>query len=271
MSVSNPVNDTQRGFNDLCALGGGVRGGPARPSVQQLLHDNGAKLTALLQNDIRSNLGAFPEANPWHICFVVGVCWGRLARLEPDFVAAGLRLIEVWNGRDLAIARQFHLERGPQPIEHSLMGGHLLFQDVVLPARLPDNLNQCRRAQDRWLGRIIGPNRPRYIGSWNATAMFMVVIAADMNLTAQLTTPVVMLPPGGPIYNALSILHRTHVISRPASGSELDDEDFEPGAIYENNALLEEIHRGYAGWSLLDVHSGLYMLGTRLAESASWF
>jgi hypothetical protein len=205
------------------------------------------------------------------VCFVVGVCWGRLARLEPDFVSAGLRLIEDWNDNDLAVARRFHLERGSEPIEHSLMGGHLLFQDVVLPSRLPDNLSQCRRAQDRWLGRIIGPNRPRFIGSWNATAMFMAVIASDQNLTAALTTPVVMLPPGGPVYNALMILHRIHVLSRPPSGSELDDEDFEPGAIYENNALLEEIHRGHASWSLLDVHSGLYMLGTRLAASDNWF
>jgi hypothetical protein len=270
MSVPNPVNDAQRRFNELCARGGGVRGGPARPSVQRLLHDNGAKLTAMLQNDITSNLLGFPRANPWHVCFVVGVSWGRLARLEPDFVAAGLRLIEDWNDNDLAIARRFHLERGPEPIEHSLMGGHLLFQDVVLPNRLPDNLNRCRRAQDRWLGRIIGPNRPRFIGSWNATAMFMAVVASDLSLTAALTTPVVMLPPGGPVYNALTILHRTHVLSRPPSGSGLDDEDFEPGAIYENNALLEEIHGGVP-WSLLDVHSGLYMLGTRLAESDSWF
>ena len=154
------------------------------------------------------------------------------------------------------IARQFHLERGPDPIEYSLMGGHLLFQNVVLPAQLPTSLDQCRRAQDRWLGRIIGPNRPRFIGSWNATAMFMAVIASDPSLTAALTTSVVMLPPGGPVYNASTILHRTHVLSSPPSGSELDDEDFEPGAIYENNALLEEIHRGHPNWSLLDVHSG---------------
>ena len=61
------------------------------------------------------------------------------------------------------------------------------------------------------------------------------------------------------------------MLSRPPSGSELDDEAFEPGAIYEKNVLFEEIHRGHAGWNLLDVHSGLYMLGTRFAGSGNWF
>jgi hypothetical protein len=101
--------------------------------------------------------------------------------------------------------------------------------------------------------------------------MFMIALFSDTVLAAQLTTPVVMLPPGGPIFNALSILNTAHLLSRPPAGSQLDDEAFEPGSIYENNALLEEIHRGYAGWNLLDVHSGLYMLGTRLADSDNWF
>ena len=101
--------------------------------------------------------------------------------------------------------------------------------------------------------------------------MFMIALFSDAALATQLTTPMVMLPPGGPIFNALSVLYRTHLLSRMPAGSELDDEAFEPGAIYENNALFEEIHRGYTGWNLLDVHGGLYMLGTRLADSDNWF
>lgn len=271
MTISNPVNDTQRRFNELCAHGGGQGGGPARTSVQRLLHQSGEQLTALLHQDISSNLSTFMETDPWRVCFVIGVCWGRLARLEPEFVAAGLRLIETWNDGDLRIARRFHYERGPEAIEHSLRAGHLLFSDVRLPRTLPDTLSEYSRPQERWLGRIIGPNRPRYIGSWNATAMFMAAVASERRLTSQLTTRVVMLPPGGPIFNALSILHQTHLISRPPSGTELDDGGFEPGVIYENNALLEEIYQGHVGWNLLDVHSGLYMLGTRLVDSDNWF
>jgi hypothetical protein len=93
--------------------------------------------------------------------------------------------------------------------------------------------------------------------------MFMVALFAQPTLAATLIEPRVMLPPGGPIYNALSLLHRAHFLTRSPAGSELDDEAFEPGAIFENNALFVEILKGQAGWSLLDVHSGLYLLGTR--------
>jgi hypothetical protein len=56
---------------------------------------------------------------------------------------------------------------------------------------------------------------------------------------------------------------RAGILSQRPAGSELDDAAFEPGALYENNALLAEVRRGRSDWSLLDVHSGLYMLGTR--------
>jgi hypothetical protein len=271
MPIPNPVNDTQRGFNELCIRGGGQRGGPARTRVQTLLADSGRQLTGIGRGEISEHLSHYASDNPWHVCFAVGLCWGRLARLDLEFTRAAVRLINEWNDADLRLARRFHYERGPDPIEQSLMGAHVLFGKVVLPARLPESLDRYRRAQDRWLGPILSRERPRFIGSWNATAMFMIALFSNPALADQLTTPVVMLPPGGPIFNALSILHREHVLSRPPSGSELDDEAFEPGAIYENNALFEEIHRGYAAWNLLDVHSGLYMLGTRLAESNSWF
>jgi hypothetical protein len=146
-----------------------------------------------------------------------------------------------------------------------------MFATVTLPAALPSSLEQYRRAQDRWLGPIISPNRPRYIGSWNATAMFMVALFSNRTLADKMTEPTVMLPPGGPIFNALTLLHYGHILTRRPAGSELDDEAFEPGAIYENNALFAELHKGHLGWNFLDVHSGLYMLGTRLPESDKWF
>jgi len=61
----------------------------------------------------------------------------------------------------------------------------------------------------------------------------------------------------------LALLHRVHFLPKKPAGSELDDEAFEPGAIFENNALFVDILKGVSGWSLVDVHSGLYMLGTR--------
>src|SRR6185312_12289935 len=213
MPIPNPVNDTQRRFNELCRLGGGQRGGPARTKVQRLLHDNGAALTEMGHREITEHLAAYPDANPWHVCFAVGISWGHLALQNIDFTGAAVRLMQQWNDDDLRLARSFHTERGPNPIEQSLNGGHVLFSRVVLPPHLPDSLDGYRRAEDRWLGQIITPNRPRYIGSWNATAMFMVALFSNVGLANELIRPVVMLPPGGPIFNALNILHRHHILS----------------------------------------------------------
>ena len=101
--------------------------------------------------------------------------------------------------------------------------------------------------------------------------MFMVAVMPQPELAAQLTSPVVSLPSGGAVFNALSILHRDHILARRPAGTELDDEEFEPGTIFENNNLFVELHRGHAGWDLCEVNMGLYMLGSRLAESDNWF
>jgi len=101
--------------------------------------------------------------------------------------------------------------------------------------------------------------------------MFMVGLFAKPSLAADLVTVEhVALPPNGPIYNALKILHQAHVLSGPPAGTELDDESTELGLIVENNGLMAEILKGHSGWNLIDVHSGLYMLGTRYPLSKQW-
>jgi hypothetical protein len=66
---------------------------------------------------------------------------------------------------------------------------------------------------------------------------------------------------------ALSTLYADGILRDPPAGSELDDEAFEPGALAENNALFVKLLEGHDGWNMLDVHSGLYMLGTRDTHS----
>jgi hypothetical protein len=188
-----------------------------------------------------------------------------------EFTGAAVRLLENWNDKDLKFARQFHYERGPDPIEQSLMGAYTLFQKVVLPSLLPNDLKRLGTAQQRWITPILSKDRPRYIGSWNATAMFMVALFAQPKLAVTQEKPDVLLPPGGPIYAGLQLLKRAHFLLRDPEGSELDDQAFEPGALYINNDLFVEIRKGLADWSLIDVHSGLYMLGTRLAVSNNWY
>lgn len=64
--------------------------------------------------------------------------------------------------------------------------------------------------------------------------------------------------------------HSAKVLSKQPESSELDDQAFEPGALYLNNELLSELCRMRDDWCLLDVHSGVYMLGTRHPQSANW-
>ncbi len=270
--ITRPLNGTQIGFNDLCTKGGGQGGGPLRGKVQELMSDSGKALNAFGVAEVQKALDNYAqEFNPWHVCFAVGLAWGHLAHLNPQFVGAAVRLLANWNADDLAEAKKHHNERGPDPIEQSLKGGYMMFQRVRLPPTLPDSLDRLRHFQERWWSPILSQDRPLYIGSWNATAMFMIALFAQPTLAATMTEVRVLLPPGGPIYNGLKLLYEAKLLSRPPAGSDLDDEAVEPGAVYENNALFAEIQNGKVPWSLIDVHSGLYMLGTRFAPSGQWF
>lgn len=270
-SISKPVNETQRIYNALCEKGGGVRGGPTRGKVLELLRNSGQALNVFATREMTDNLAAFPSANPWYVCFAVGLSWGHLAKLDLAFTEACVNVLTHWNAADLKLAQSFHMERGPDPIVQSLTGAHVLFNKVTLPTPLPSTLKQLERAQERWLSPILNPSeRPPYIGAWNATAMFMTALFAQPALAATHINPPPTLPPGGPIYSGLTLLDRGGVLSQPPEGSELDDAAFEPGAIYLNNNLLAELCKQRPDWSMIDVHSGLYMLGTRHPHSDSW-
>ncbi len=262
--ISGPTNSTQVEFNKLCKLGGGVRGGPVRTKVCELLRSSGQDLNQYAYSETARHMAEYGNTNPWFVCFAIGLSWGHLAKFEIEFTGTVVSLLTSWNDEDLRFARRFGLERGPEPIEQSLRGAHILFSRVTLPSELPDALERLSRAQDRWLTPILNPSeRPPYIGSWNATAMFMVALFAQPALAHTLIRPPPILPPGGPTFRGLQLLHQAGILRRAPAGSELDDADFEPGALYENNDLLAEVRKGRSDWSLVDVHSGLYMLGTR--------
>lgn len=270
--VGKPVNDTQKTFNELCEKGGGVKGGPARGKVLELLRDSGQSINKIAVHEMSTHLKSLPDANPWFVCFAVALSWGHLAKLELAFSEAVVNVLSDWNTPNLNFAKSFHLERGPEPIMQSLSSAHMLFNKVTMPDQLPTTLEQLARAQDRWLSPILSPKeRPPYMGAWNATAMFMTALFAQPKLAATHLAPPPMLPPGGPIFAGLMLLFRVGVLSKAPVGSPLDDAAFEPGVIYENNDLLAELCKQLVGWSLIDVHSGVYMLGTRDPRSATWF
>lgn len=270
-SPPKPINETQRRFQSLCDLGGGVKGGPARTRVQKLLRTSGRLLNELAYGEIAAALADNPMANPWHVCFAVGLAWGHLATLHPDFIKASIGCLAAWNDSDLKTARKYSIERGPDVIEDSLRGGNMLFAKVVLPSTIPTTIAGMRKAQDRWLSPILNKKeRPRYIGSWNSSALFMIALFANPVLAASYRGSDIGLPPGGPIYQGLSILHKAHVVAKAPAALALDEEQFEPAAIFTNTDLLAELLRGLEDWNTLDVHSGVYLLGTRYEKSDGW-
>jgi hypothetical protein len=269
--ISNPLNETQRAFNELCEKGGGVRGGPARGKVLEVLCEGGQALNRIATQEVANQFAALPEVNPWHVCFAFGLSWGHLAKLDQAFTEAAVGVLADWNAADLKTACSFHWERGAEPIQQSLAGAHLLFEKVTLPAALPTTLSQLSRALERWLSPVLCPtNRTSYLGAWNATAMFMVALFAQPALAATHKNPPPILPPGGPIHAGFALLHRAGILSAGPAGTGLDDASFEPGVLYENNELFAELCRQRSDWSLIDVHSGVYMLGTRHPHSGTW-
>src|SRR3954466_15640755 len=154
-----PVNDTQRVFKDLCEKGGGPKGGPARIKVQQLLKESGQALNEVAYREVAEHIKELANTSPWHICFAIGLSWGHLAQFDVEFTRVATRVLETWNDDDLKIARQFHYERGPDPIEDSLRGGHMLFTKVKLPGTLPDDFIRLRASEERWLSPILSKDR----------------------------------------------------------------------------------------------------------------
>jgi len=269
--MATPVNDTQREFESLCRLGGGLAGGPATAKVLELLRSSGQRLNAWAFSSMKEQMDELADANPWFVCFAMGLSWGHLAKLDLEFTRAVVRVLSDWNDADLRSACGYHMERGPLPIEQSLIGAHVLFDKVNLPESLPASLPQLSEAQQRWLSPIVHPrDRPKYIGSWNSTAMFMAALFAQPELAKTQRSPKPLLPPGGPVFNGLKMLHAAKVLTNAPEGGELDTQAFEPGVLYLNNDLLAELCRMRDDWCLLDVHSGVYMLGTRHPQSANW-
>jgi hypothetical protein len=262
--ISKPTNESQRAFNELCLKGGGPGGGPARSKVLELLRESGQALNTSAFEETAAHLATLPDANPWHVCFGIGLAWGHLAKFEIGFTSAVVKVLSNWNSADLKKACGFHLERGPAPIEQSLAGAHMLFEKVTLPEKLPTTLEGLDRAQNRWLSPILHPKtRPPYIGAWNATAMFMAALFAQPGLAASHRKLPPALPPGGPIWAGLNYLYQAKILSTGPSGSELDDAAFEPGVIYGDNGLFGELCAQRSDWCMIDVHSGIYLLGTR--------
>lgn len=202
----------------------------------------------------------------------MGLSWGHLAKDGPTYMDAATCALANLNETDIATARKFHYERGERPVDQSLRGGFQMFQLVKLPNSLPDTLKAYDRAQQRWMSPIVSPSiaKLKYIGSWNATAMFMIGIFSQPNLWHKFTLSIVSLPPNEPVYQAMRILYDCRILSQAPIGSSLDNNAYDPGAIFENNSIITELIDENSGLNMIDLHSELYMLGTRFKGSSEW-
>jgi hypothetical protein len=267
--ITKPVNLTQEEFNELCTKGGGQGGGPARKRTLELLRASGRALNVAAYREIAEALAAKPGANPWHVCYAVAMSWGRLARPDPTFFEAASNALVDFDPIEVSTACKFPFEKGPTAVRESIHGGWLAFSKNPLRGPLPSDLAGMVRAQAKWL-RVILADKPRFVGAWNGTALFMVALFANPSLAQAMTEPEVLLPIGGPITTGLNILHKANLLSQPAQPRE-EEESLDYGQIMLINGQFAELQRGLDGWGLIEVHSGLYMLGTRLAESRAWY
>lgn len=271
MKIKHSINSIQRRYNELCDIGGGPGRGPKLEDVRKLIKAGSEKLNDLGQEEIDAALNAFPNRDPWKVCFAVGLCWGHLAKYDLDFVDAATRSIESLNDTDLNSAASFHLERGQGPIKQSLQGASVLFEKTRLPNEIPSTLSDLKQAQDRLFSIVLIPgSRPKYIGAWNATALFLTAIFHQKSLWDEFVDTTVLLPPNGPVGVALSALHSARLVSRSPHKSDLDDGGWEPGVLYENNALMEELVGKDGMLNMVEIHSGLYLLGTGYKQSFVW-
>ena len=100
--------------------------------------------------------------------------------------------------------------------------------------------------------------------------MFMVALFAKPALAATMKEVDVILPPGGPIFTALKVLHSAKVLPSAPDGDDMDDGGWEPGVLFSNNALMQTLIPGPHDLNMIDLHSGLYMLGTKYPFADQW-
>jgi hypothetical protein len=269
--ISSPLNECQRQFNELCKKGGGRNGGPARTKVQQLLRDEGKLLNGHAYDEVASALDVAARYNPWYIFFALGLCWGEMARYSDRYLLAAVGAIESWNDQDRGEATKHYTQKGHDLLEGSLRSASVVFEQIGSALiTVPDSVQGYDKLQEKWFRRL-HLLTPPYVGPWNATALFMVALFAQPDLAKSMKTMRPILPSGGPISRALSLIHQVGVTNHPAQTLQ---DDYGLGGLAgatADNGTMQELIIGLSDCSMVDMHSGLYMLGSRDPKSDMYF
>ena len=269
--ISSPLNECQRQFNELCKKGGGRKGGPARTKVQQLVRDEGKLLNQSAYDEVSHALTVASASNPWHVLFAIGLCWGEMARYSDKYLLAAVAAIASWNDMDRAEATKHYTQKGHELLEGSLRSASVVFEKLgTTLSAIPETIEEHNKLQGRWFTRLNALN-PSYIGPWNATALFMVALFARPKLAQTMKTLGPVLPSGGPISRALNLLYQVGVTNHPAQALEDDVRLSALAGATADNGTMQELIVGMSDCSMVDMHSGLYMLGSRDPRSATYF
>lgn len=264
MLIRKPINPTQHEYNELCRKGGGIKSGPARSRVLALLQASGAKINEGAHAELKSHLDAVGPGNPWYVFYALGLSWGHIAKHSEEFTAAAAAYLDHGAPSDLARAQEFYTERGREPIKNSLESGRILLQAATfIPVGVPSEIGQLADIQRKWNPLCFGPRKIPWIGKWNGTSMFLVALLSSPALWKMLKDGTVLLPSGGPISTGLELMHAAHLISARPDRLEPENNQDKLGSLSLDNGLMWELHKGLPSSNMVDIHSGLYELGTR--------
>lgn len=78
------------------------------------------------------------------------------------------------------------------------------------------------------------------------------------------------LPISAPIREGLKVMRDFGLTARSPSSALVDWDAFEPAELYQDNDILEEVGRAGGVADLLELHSGLFLLGTEDRLSSRW-
>lgn len=235
-----------------------------------LLLDAGGDLNANGARQLQEYLTGIPFEDLHIGWFVAGIAWGRDAEDSREFVLSAVQAIKSSKPKDHKRAMRFALAGRHRRLENLLRAG----RQIVLQERHPcpiSAIEELNEYQQRLFKALQLLPDVQGIGNWNLGAMFFCAALSDPQWRVEMNKARPRLPMSAPIFHSMEQLYSLRVLSRQPNYNPWRPKDSSyPEALYSNNALLEELCQKLGTSRILDIHSGLYLLGTRNVDANSW-
>ena len=260
MPISNPGNNKwKQRYNELC----GTSGKPPRSHVVELLCEAGRWFNEdVLETEVQATFEEFNSSNPWHLSFVVGVAWGQYAKKKTSFYEPALKWLSGRDENALSQAKTENKRSEADALGQCLRSGFRIFETMNLPDTIPTSLDELQQLQLKWIDRVPKLGLPQ-IGDWNFSALFMVMLFDESSRWKQLMDTTILLPLGGPVGNFLHTLVADDVIDEGPWSKRAVEEKIDPGKLFLCQKVMEDLLGGREDRSLVDIHSGLYVMGAK--------